>query len=487
MAKMLIGGESVDSVSGQTYEVRNPATGEVVDKVPKGNEKDVEQAVNAAETAFKEWSDVNAEDRGKMLENACELIKQKQGEIAQALTKEQGKTLFEAGLEIHHLLHGLEFYAGLASKVRGAHVPLPQKNAYGMVVRQPIGVCAGIVPWNFPLTLMGTKLGPALAAGNTIIVKPASTTPLATLLAIEQIQKATYGEGKAQKTLPKGAVNVVTGPGGTVGEEILKNPRIRRIAFTGSTPVGKHVMEVAGREIKRVTLELGGSDPMIVMDDANLDMAIKMADIGRFFNCGQMCLGVKRLFLQESIAESFVGKLTEILKTKTVGNGANKETRMGPIHIDSQRKEIEEQVEDAKSRGAKVVFGGERPKGGDFDKGYFYLPTLLTNVPEDSKVSTEETFGPVLPVFTFKTLDEAIEKANRSIFGLGSSIWTRSLASANRAIDKLQAGNVWVNSLHYGYDELPFGGVKQSGIGREHGPEALDYYLEPKGVVVVNV
>ncbi|HEY1269729.1 MAG TPA: aldehyde dehydrogenase family protein [Candidatus Binatia bacterium] len=487
MAKMLIGGESVDSVSGQTYEVRNPATGEVVDKVPKGNEKDVEQAIGAAETAFKEWSDVTAEDRGKMLENACELIKQKQGDIAQALTKEQGKTLFEAGLEIHHLLHGLEFYAGLASKVRGAHVPLPQKNAYGMVVRQPIGVCAGIVPWNFPLTLMGTKLGPALAAGNTIIVKPASTTPLATLLAIEQIQKATYGEGKAQKTLPKGAVNVVTGPGGTVGEEILKNPRIRRIAFTGSTPVGRHVMEVAGREIKRVTLELGGSDPMIVMDDANLDLAIKMADIGRFFNCGQMCLGVKRLFLQESIAESFVGKLTEILKTKTVGNGASKETRMGPIHIDSQRKEIEEQVEDAKSRGAKVVFGGERPKGGDFDKGHFYLPTLLTNVPEDSKVSTEETFGPVLPVFTFKTLDEALEKANRSIFGLGSSIWTRSLASANRAIDRLQAGNVWVNSLHYGYDELPFGGVKQSGIGREHGPEALDYYLEPKGVVVVNV
>jgi succinate-semialdehyde dehydrogenase/glutarate-semialdehyde dehydrogenase len=485
--KMLIGGESVNSVSGQTYEVRNPATGEVVDSVPKGNEKDVQQAIGAAEGAFKEWSDVTAEDRGKMLANACELIKQKSGEIAQALTKEQGKTLFEAGLEIHHLIHGLEFYAGLASKVRGSHVPLPQKGAYGMVVRQPIGVCGGIVPWNFPLTLMGTKLGPALAAGNTIIIKPASTTPLATLIAIEQIQKATYGEGKAQKALPKGAVNVVTGPGGTVGEEILKNPRIRRIAFTGSTPVGKHVMEVAGREIKRVTLELGGSDPMIVMDDANLDLAIKMADIGRYFNCGQMCLGVKRLFVQESVAESFVGKLAEILKTKTVGNGASKETRMGPIHIESQRKEIEEQVEDAKARGAKVVFGGARPKGGDLDKGYFYLPTLLTNVPDDARVSVEETFGPVLPVFPFKTLDEALERANSSIFGLGSSIWTRNLTHANRAIDKLQAGNVWVNSLHYGYDELPFGGVKQSGVGREHGPEALDYYLEPKGVVIVNV
>ncbi len=486
MAKMLIGGESVDSTGNATYEVRNPATGEVVDQVPKGNAKDVEQAIQAAENAFKEWADVTAEDRGKMLMNACELIKQKSGEIAQLLTKEQGKTLFEAGLEIHHLVHGLEFYAGLASKVRGSHVPLPQKGAYGMVIRQPIGVCGGIVPWNFPLTLMGTKLGPALAAGNTIIIKPASTTPLATLLAVEQIQKATYGEGKQQKTLPKGAVNVVTGPGGIVGEEILRNPRIRRIAFTGSTPVGKHVMEVAGREIKRVTLELGGSDPMIVMEDANVDLAVKMADIGRFFNCGQMCLGVKRLFLQESIAEGFIGKLAEILKTKTVGNGMSKETRMGPIHLDSQRKEIEEQVEDAKARGAKVIFGGERAKGGDLDKGFFYLPTLLSNVPDNAKVSVEETFGPVLPVFTFKTLDEAIEKANSSAFGLGSSIWTRNLNHANKAIDKFQAGNVWVNSLHYGYDELPFGGVKASGLGREHGPEALDYYLEPKGVVIVN-
>src|SRR5918992_3682354 len=330
MAKMIIGGELVDSVSGETYEVRNPATGEAVDRVPKGNVKDVEQAIGAAEKAFKEWSDTTPEDRGKMLTNACELIRQKSGDIAQLLTKEQGKTLFEAGLEIHHLLHGLEFYAGLASKVRGAHVPLPQKNAYGMVIRQPIGVCAGIVPWNFPLTLMGTKLGPALAAGNTIIIKPASTTPLATIRAIELIQQATFGEGKAQKQLTKGAVNVVTGPGSTVGEEILRNPRIRRIAFTGSTPVGRHVMEVAGREIKRVTLELGGSDPMIVMEDANIDLAIKMADVGRYFNCGQMCLGVKRLFLQESIADQFVDGLADILRKKTVGNGMQKESRMGP-------------------------------------------------------------------------------------------------------------------------------------------------------------
>src|SRR5438093_11614391 len=487
MAQMLIGGERVDSASGEWHEVRNPATGQVVDRAPKGNASDVEAAVAAAEAAFKEWADTTPEDRGQFLMNACERIKERSGEIAQVLTQEQGKTLFEANLEIHHLVHGLEFYAGLASKVRGSHVPLPQKGAYGMVVRQPIGVCGGIVPWNFPLTLMGTKLGPALAAGNTIIIKPASTTPLATIKVIEIIAQATFGEGKAQKTLPKGAVNIVTGPGGSVGEELLRNPRIRRIAFTGSTPVGRHVMEVAGREIKRVTLELGGSDPMIVMEDANLDMAIKMADIGRFFNCGQMCLGVKRLFLQESVAEKFVGGLVEILKKKTVGNGMSKETRMGPIHIESQRQEVEEQVEDAKSRGAKTIFGGARAKGGDLDKGYFYLPTLLSDVPDDARVTKEEVFGPALPVYTFKTIDEAIEKSNASEFGLGSSIWTRNLIYANKAIDKLQAGNVWVNSLHYGYDELPFGGLKSSGVGREHGPEALDYYLEPKGAVTVNV
>src|SRR6266511_1224600 len=487
MARMLIGGEAVDSESENTYEVRNPATGAVVDTAPAGTAADVERAVQAAETAFKEWSDTTPEDRGKMLMNACELIQQRGKEIAELLTREQGKTLFEANLEIHHLLHGLEFYAGLASKVRGSHVPLPQKGAYGMVLHQPIGVCGGIVPWNFPLTLMGTKLGPALAAGNTIIIKPASTTPLATIKVIEIIAQATFGEGKAQKTLPQGAVNIVTGPGGSVGEELLRNPRIRRIAFTGSTPVGRHVMEVAGREIKRVTLELGGSDPMIVMEDANLDLAVKMADVGRYFNCGQMCLGVKRLFLQESIADNFVGGLVEILKKKTVGNGMSKETRMGPIHLGSQRQEVEEKVEDAKSRGAKVLFGGERPKGGDFDKGFFYMPTLMSNVPDDARMTKEEVFGPALPVYTFKTLEEALEKANSSEFGLGSSIWTRNLLHANKAIDKLQAGNVWVNSLHYGYDELPFGGVKSSGLGREHGPEALDYYLEPKGVVVVNV
>src|ERR687886_540504 len=351
---MLIGGERVSSASGRTYEVCNPATGEVVQSVPLGTAQDVEQAVQAAEQAFGSWAETSAEDRGVALANACELIKDHAAEIAQLLTAEQGKTLFEANLEIHHLVHGLEFYAGLASKVRGSYVPLPQKDAHGLVVRQPMGVCGAIVPWNFPLTLMGTKLGPALAAGNTIVIKPASTTPLATLRTVELIQQATYAEGK--KSLPPGVVNVVTGPGGEVGEELLRHPRVPRIAFTGSTEVGRHVMEVAGPLIKRVTLELGGSDPMIVCEDADADAAARMADVGRFFNCGQMCLGVKRLFVHEDVYDAFVGRLQALLQKKTVGPGTEKSSRMGPMHLNYQRAEIEAQVEDARARGATILY-----------------------------------------------------------------------------------------------------------------------------------
>jgi succinate-semialdehyde dehydrogenase/glutarate-semialdehyde dehydrogenase len=485
MVQMLIGGEPVGSVAGDAYEIRNPATGEVVGSAPRGTSRDVQQAVDAADDAFGVWANTSPEDRGAVLFDACERIKANAAEIAQLLTAEQGKTLFEANLEIHHLVHGLEFYAGLASKVRGSYVPLPQKGAYGLVVKQPIGVCGAIIPWNFPLTLMGTKLGPALAAGNTIVIKPATTTPLATLRVVELIQQATYAGGKKQ--LPPGTVNVVTGPGGEVGEALLRHPKVRRIAFTGSTEVGRHVMEVAGREIKRVTLELGGSDPMIVCADADVDAAAKNADVGRFFNCGQMCLGVKRLFVHDSVYDVFVAQLRAIVEKKTVGPGTEKSTRMGPLHLAYQRSEIEEQVEDARSRGARVLIGGARPSGDGFANGNYYLPTLIENAPMDSRLVKEEVFGPVLPMFRFTELDQAIEMANDSIYGLGSSIWTNSLVAANRAIDKLQAGNVWVNSLHYGYDELPFGGVKASGLGREHGPEALDYYLEDKGVVIAGL
>ncbi|MFQ5724314.1 MAG: aldehyde dehydrogenase family protein, partial [Terriglobia bacterium] len=265
MAQMFINGESVAAKNGQTYEVKNPATGEVVDTAAKGTAEDVEAAVAAAEAAFPAWRDTPPEARGRLLHQGAEVVREKVDELAVLETKEQGKPVAEAKREIEHFLHGLEFYAGLASKIRGAHVPLPDNRMYGMVIKQPIGVCAGIVPWNFPITLMGTKVGPALAAGNTMIVKPASTTPLTAIRIIELMNQA---------GLPKGVLNIVTGPGSTLGEALLKHPRIRRIAFTGATDTGKHVAECAAPQMKRLTLELGGSDPMIVCDDAAIDAAV---------------------------------------------------------------------------------------------------------------------------------------------------------------------------------------------------------------------
>ncbi|HEV8482823.1 MAG TPA: aldehyde dehydrogenase family protein [Blastocatellia bacterium] len=479
MAKMFIAGESVDSITGATYEVLNPANGDVVDTLPKGNADDAKRAIDAAEAAFDEWSHTSAEERAKLLFKAAEIVDAERKSLAELLCREQGKPFQEASGELEHFHHGIDFYAGLASKVRGAHVPLPAKNAYGMVVLKPLGVCGAIVPWNFPITLMGTKVGPALAAGNTVVVKPASTTPLTTIRIIELMNQA---------GLPKGVLNVVTGPGGIVGEELLSNPKVRRIAFTGESATGKHVASVACGDFKRVTLELGGSDPMIVCEDADIAKAVTGAMVGRFWNAGQACLAVKRLYLFDKIYDAFLKSLVDKVSRYEVGDGMTRaekpKIRMGPLHTAAQREEIEAQVKDAVDRGAKVLIGGARPEGAQYERGFFYQPTILENVPDDARAVKEETFGPLLPVFRVSSLDEALERANGSIYGLGSSIWTKNLDNIESAIDRLQAGNVWVNSLHYGYDELPFGGVKASGFGREHGPEALDYYLEPKGVVI---
>src|SRR5262245_27993110 len=475
MGKMFISGESTGSNSGQTYDVINPANGEVVDSAPKGNEKDARSAIDAAYAAFQAWSETSAESRAQLILKGIECVRTELQELAVTLTKEQGKPLGDSQREIEHFMHGMSFYAGLASKMRGAYVPLPDTKMYGMVLKQPVGVAGAIVPWNFPITLMGTKVGPALAAGCTVVVKPASTTPLTSARIVELLNEA---------GLPKGVLNVITGPGGVVGEEMLRNPKVARVAFTGESKTSKHIMEVAGAQMKRVTLELGGSDPMIVCEDADVDKALTGASVGRFYNCGQACLAVKRLYVVESLYDQFVQKLVGKVQRLKVGNGLDKDTRLGPMHSKVQREEIESQVADTVKRGAKVITGGKRPEGPDFEKGFFYLPTVLTDSPHDSRVVTEETFGPLLPVFKVKDLDEGIEKANTSMWGLGSSVWTKDLAKARRAAERLQAGNVWINSLHIGYDEMPFGGVKFSGIGREHGPEALEYYLETKGVVV---
>lgn len=475
MAKMLIGGEWTNSRSNEVHEIRNPATGELVDTAPVGTVEDARQAIDSAYEAFAEWSAWTQGRRADVLRRTVQLVHKNEKELAILLTHEQGKPLREAILEIRRYAHTLEYYAGLGKNIRGGHIPQIDEGKYGMIIKLPLGVVGAIVPWNFPVSLMGNKIGPALLAGNTMVIKPAESTPLTDLKVVGLFLEA---------GLPKGVMNVVTGKGSVVGEEIVTNPKVRKIGFTGSTDVGRRVMAKAAETIKRVTLELGGSDPMIVCDDADIDSAIKAAAVGRFFNCGQACLAIKRLYLFDSIADDFIERLAARVKKLKVGNGLTEGVIVGPMHSAAQRDEVEGQVEDAVSRGAKVLTGGGKLSGEEYDKGYFFAPTVLTDVPEDSRVATEEVFGPALPIFRVNNIDEAIEKANNSIFGLGSSIWTNDLSRATKAAERIEAGYTWINSAQTIYDELPFGGFKQSGIGKEHGIEALDYYTETKAVVV---
>ena len=475
MAKLVIAGEQRDASDGGTIEIRNPATGELVDHVAQASQEDVNHAIDAAETAFPRWSAVAPVQRAEILYKAVRFLHDREKELARLLTQEQGKPLREAVLEIRRFAHTLEHYAGLAKSIRGGYVPALDERRYGMIIKKPIGVCGSIVPWNFPVSLLGNKIGPALITGNTVVVKPAATTPLTDIQVVLLLNEA---------GLPPGVLNIVPGPAPIVGETLLKDPRVRKIGFTGATSTGKHVMEVAAQNVKRVTLELGGSDPMIVCDDADLDEAASAASVGRFFNCGQACLAVKRLYLFEKIYDQFLAKLLGKVEKLRIGNGLEQGVIVGPLHTASQRDEVEAQVSDAIQRGAKVLVGGSRPSGDRFTKGNFYSPTLLGDVDERSRVVQEEVFGPALPVMAVKDLDDAIAKANSSIYGLGSSIWTRDLDKATAAVERIEAGYTWINSPQIIFDELPFGGVKQSGLGKEHGEEALDYYMETKSVVV---
>ncbi len=475
MATHFIAGEYVKSTGTAVHEVLNPATGEMVDSVPRGTSEDVNAAVQAAADAFPGWWATPAAKRGAIMYRAVQALRANVDKLAGTLTMEQGKPLAEAKMEIHRFAYTIEHYAGLAKNLRGGYVPNLDEKAHGLILKRPYGVCAAIVPWNFPVSLMGNKIGPALVAGNTMVVKPAETTPLTDLRVIEIMTAA---------GVPPGVLNGLTGQGSVVGQALIEHPRVAKIGFTGSTEVGRQVMASAAKTIKRVTLELGGSDPIIICDDADIDQAVSAASVGRFFNCGQACLAIKRIFVFEAVAAEFTDKLVSKVNKLTIGNGTDKGIRLGPLHTPGQRAEIEEQVQDAVARGATVLTGGRRPEGARYERGNFYLPTVLAEVDPDSRVLTEEVFGPAVPVVRVKDLDEAIAWANDSIFGLGSSIWTRDLDKATQAAEQLEAGYTWINSIAKIYDELPFGGFKQSGVGQEHGIEAIDHYMATKAVVV---
>jgi acyl-CoA reductase-like NAD-dependent aldehyde dehydrogenase len=476
--EMLIGGEWRQAAAHEELDVVNPATEDTVASVPAGKPEDVELAVATAKRAFAEWSKTDVEKRAAILTKAADLIKENAKDLAATLTSEQGKPIAEAMGEVTHLAHGVHFYAEAATKVRGAYQELPSTlgEAYGMVIRRPIGVCVAITPYNFPLTLLGTKVAPALASGNTVVAKPAATTPLATLKVAQLFSEA---------GVPDGVLNVVTGRGSDIGDALVSHPDIKRIAFTGSTEIGRHVATLAAPHLKHVTLELGGSDPVIICADADVDAAVKAVIIGRYWNAGQACLGCKRVFVHDSVYDGFVSQLVERVGRYEPGDGTVKaekpKLRMGPIHTRQGRDELLEQIEDGVSHGGELLIGGGTT---DHSKGFFLEPAVIAEPADDSRLNHEEVFGPVLPVWRFTDFDDAIDRANDTQYGLGSSIWTHDARLIHRAAQQIESGMTWVNQIHYGYDELPFGGVKASGYGKEHGIESLDSYVEIKSVVV---
>ncbi len=472
---MQINGKAVDACSGEFFDIINPATGEFIDRIPRGSEDDATAAVEAASSAFGEWACRSPQQRAVVLYRAAELVRQRKDALAFLLTQEQGKPFLEAKNEIEGFANVLEYYCGLAGSLRGDFVPIPH-NGYGATVKSPMGVCAAIIPWNMPALIMAWKISPALISGNTLVLKPASNTPLTNL---------TLSSILSEAGLPAGVLNVVTGPGEIVGESLVESPKVKKISFTGEARTGKRVAELAVRGMKRVTLELGGSDPMLVCDDADLESAVTGALKGRFYNCGQTCTAVKRLYVFESIAEEFIKKLEAGVRKLRVGNGGHENIDMGPLnnlrqleYVKGLVAEIEEKEE------GRIITGGKVSANSACSKGYFFEPTLVVDVPRESRLLKEEVFGPVLPIVRVKDLDEAIGEANNSSYGLGASIWTKNIDRILLGCEQLNAGIIWVNQHLKVAPEVPFGGTKESGIGRENGPESLSEYLDLKTIML---
>lgn len=469
-----INGQWVDANNGATVAVINPATGETIADVPQMGHLEAEQAVTAAQAALATWRLVPAKQRSQIMRKWFDLMMAHQDDLGRILTLEQGKPLAEAKGEIAYGASYIEWYAEEAKRVYGDIIPALNPSQRILVNKEPIGVCAAITPWNFPNAMIARKVAPAIAAGCTIVVRPASQTPLSAFAIAELAERA---------GLPAGVLNIITGSATEIGKVLTQDERVSKFSFTGSTPVGRLLMEQCASTIKKVTMELGGNAPFIVFDDADIDAAIEGAMASKFRNSGQTCVCTNRFYVQAGIYEQFVERFSVAVKGLKLGNGLEEGTDLGPLIEQSAIEKVEHHIKDAVSKGGSVVIGGEAQQAGSL----FFEPTIVRDVNQTMLVATEETFGPVAPVFKFETEQEVIAYANDTEFGLASYLFTKDLGRAFRITQALEYGMVAVNSGLLSNEAAPFGGVKQSGLGREGSKYGIEDYLEIKYMLVAGI
>jgi phenylacetaldehyde dehydrogenase len=472
--QMFINGKWVDAASGKSFPTYNPATGEILARVAEGDKEDINRAVAAARAAFDSgpWSRLTPSERGRLIWKLADLIEQHAEEFAQLESLDNGKPLTVARVaDVPGTVDMFRYMAGWATKIEGNTIPLSRGGSkfFAYTLREPVGVVGQIIPWNFPLLMAAWKLAPALATGCTAVLKPAEQTPLSALLLGELIQEA---------GIPDGVVNIVPGYGETAGAALSAHPDVDKIAFTGSTEVGKLILHAAAGNLKKVSLELGGKSPNIVFQDADIEQTIPGAAMAIFFNHGQCCCAGSRLYVEDKEFDKVVAGVSDIASKIRIGNGLDPSTEMGPLVSEEQLNKVCGYLESGLSEGAKATAGGSRYG----DKGYFVKPTVLVNTNDKMKVVREEIFGPVVTAIPFKDVDDLVAKANNTEYGLAAGVWTRDISKAHRIASKLRAGTVWINCYNVFDAALPFGGYKQSGWGREMGHEVLNLYTQVKSV-----
>ncbi|AEJ10789.1 succinate-semialdehyde dehydrogenase I [Pseudomonas putida S16] len=460
-----INGEWLDADNGQTIKVTNPATGEVIGTVPKMGTAETRRAIEAADKALPAWRALTAKERSAKLRRWFELMIENQDDLARLMTTEQGKPLAEAKGEIAYAASFIEWFAEEAKRVYGDTIPGHQPDKRLIVIKQPIGVTAAITPWNFPAAMITRKAGPALAAGCTMVLKPASQTPYSALALVELAHRA---------GIPAGVLSVVTGSAGEVGGELTGNSLVRKLSFTGSTEIGRQLMEECAKDIKKVSLELGGNAPFIVFDDADLDKAVEGAIISKYRNNGQTCVCANRIYVQDGVYDAFAEKLAAAVAKLKIGNGLEDGTTTGPLIDGKAVAKVQEHIEDAVGKGAKVLAGGK------IIEGNFFEPTILVDVPKTAAVAKEETFGPLAPLFRFKDEAEVIAMSNDTEFGLASYFYARDMSRVFRVAEALEYGMVGINTGLISNEVAPFGGIKASGLGREGSKYGIEDYLEIK-------